>query len=159
MNMREGFMRKALSVLGFCILFLMYDSAMACSVMVNDNAQKNTLAALAASHLDISLVSVSSTQISAYGKSFGAEDPSTHCPQYLNTRATITFAYGPSADESCDAQVTVIRSEFIGEVLSGPLENVEFINMTAACSVATQRAERPRRMNRPIKKRRDQTKV
>jgi hypothetical protein len=144
-------MRKALSVLGFCILFLMYDAAMACSVMVNDNSQKNALAAIAASHLDISLVSVSSTQISGYGKSFGAEDPATHCPQYLNTRATITFAYALSADESCDAQVTVVRSEFIGEALSGPIENIEFLNMTAACSVARRRAERPIRINRPIK--------
>lgn len=144
-------MRKAFSVLVFCILFLMYDAAIACSVRVNDNVQKNALAALAATHMDISLASVSSTQISDYLKSLDAEDPSTHCPQYLNTRATVTFSYAPSADQSCDAQVTVIRSEFIGEVLSGPLENVEFINMTAACSVATRKVERPIRINRPRK--------
>jgi hypothetical protein len=136
-------MKKALSILGFCILFLVYDSS-ACSVSVNDLAQKNELAAQAASHLDLSFTSISGTSFSDYQRSFSGAGGS-QCPKFFHSSAVIQFQYALSSEESCDAQVTVKRIENLKD---GQIQ-VAFEDMSAACSVRAQREQRSARVKRP----------
>ncbi|MGE3611796.1 MAG: hypothetical protein AB7I27_19560 [Bacteriovoracaceae bacterium] len=114
-------------------------SALACSVSVNDNFQKNLLIALGASHLDIPLTKVSATTLSGYVKSFEGADPVSECPQHLVTAASIHFKYSPSLYQTCEANVTVNRNYFIGEIPDGPIEQVNFSGMSASCSTTIPR--------------------
>lgn len=125
-------MMKSFLVLAVCVLCVIADS-MACSIQVDANAQKNLLAALGASHLDISLAQVRSTAIADYSMTTSGSD-GVSCPDYLHTQATVSFEYKPAANENCSAQVTIYRSQFVGEVLTGPIESVEYADLTAACS-------------------------
>lgn len=125
-------MMKSFAILAVCVLCVIAD-AMACSIQVDHNAQKNSLAALGASHLDISFTQIKSTGISGYELSTTGSD-GVSCPDYLHTQATVAFEYKPSAHQTCSAQMTVYRTEFIGEVLTGPIETVEYADLTAACS-------------------------
>lgn len=127
---------KKLALVVIMALMVLANKLLACSVSVNDNAQKNLLTAHAANYLDVSLVSVTKTSAEEYGRSFIGED-SYHCPLYLQTRARISFKYSPRKFENCDGSVVVTRKQYMGaELPSGPIEELEYTEGNAACSTS-----------------------
>lgn len=129
-------MKTAFLVLSFLILIAV-NASMACSVSVDNTAQKNLLAAHGASYLDVDLTSVSSTSITGYHKMFAEEDPSSHCPTVLETEATVKFAYSPAAKEECEAQVKVSRRIYIGENPAASFESIEYDDLEAICATSS----------------------
>ena len=89
---------------------------MACSVYVDNNAQKTIRKELAASSMVIPAASVSSVSISGYSRMFGDENPESLCPESLSTQAT------------------VYRSVYIGDDPSMSFETVAVEDSTASCS-------------------------
>lgn len=128
-------MKQKVIILMALSLLVAWSDLMACSISVNDNLQKNLLAAFGASHLDLSLASVSKTTFHSYSKVAEEEDPDTLCPQYLRTTAKISFKYSPGVLRNCEATVKVSRRQFIGEVPEGPIETLSFSEVSSSCSV------------------------
>ncbi|MBA2405254.1 MAG: hypothetical protein H0V66_10825 [Bdellovibrionales bacterium] len=143
-------MRNAFIILSFLILVAV-NASMACSVYVDNNAQKVILTDLAASYLDLNLATVSATTVSGYSKLFSDENPETLCPETLSTEATITFTYHPSKKEDCQAKVTVLRSTYIGEDPTISFETVSVVDSSAMCAIAYSAMRLPRPV-RPMRK-------
>lgn len=147
-------MRTAFIIVTFLILIVV-NASMACSVYVDNEAQKDFLAAQAASYLDLDGPSITSTTVSEYSKTFSDEDPDTLCPQALHTQAIVNFTYKPSEREDCEAQATVERDSYIGEDPTISFETVAVTEITASCSIRPIRMVRPtrseRRPRKPIK--------
>lgn len=106
-------------------------SASACSIKINDKAQKNLLVAEAASHLDIALSDVKETFVASYAKSFSGGSGSS-CPETLQTSAEISFKYSPYPGQDCQAEVRIERSMSFesGESFA------DFSELSAACSIS-----------------------
>jgi hypothetical protein len=131
-------MKKLAAALIVLVLALV-QNVFACSVSVNDLYQKNLLTAHGASHLNISFSTVNSISITGYSKLFIGEDPVSHCPEWLQTQARISFRYSPRKYETCDASLTVTRREFMGETPTGPIEELSYSEAHAACSTSIPR--------------------
>lgn len=143
----SGGKMKKLTIVVIFALMVLANKLWACSVSVDDNAQKNLLAAHAASHLDISLVSVSKTNVEDYARTFSGED-SYECPLYLVTTARVSFKYSPRKFQNCDASVVVTRRQYMGvDIPTGPIDELEFAEANAACSTSL---PRPIPVPRPI---------
>ncbi len=130
-------MKKIILVMAIT-LFLASKHLLACSVHVDDNYQKNLLAAHGAGHLTLSLASVSSTTITDYSKSFlGSVGPS-HCPEYLKTKAKVKFKYSPTPLKTCESTVVVTRQEFMGdEITEGvQFEKLSFESESVSCAIS-----------------------
>lgn len=130
---------KKLALIALLVLIVVVNKAFACSVSINDKAQKNLLIAHGASHLDIALTTVSDSGLVSYVRSFEGADE-FECPQYLITSAKVSFKYRPSKFESCDASVIVTRRLYMGdEFPAGPMEQLSYSSPLAACSTSLPR--------------------
>ena len=118
-------------------LALVLSSAEACSVKINDKAQKNQLVALAASHLDIALSDVQETLVAAYQKSFSGGSGSS-CPELYHTSALVSFEYSPYPGQECEAEVKVELS--VG--FESGEESLDFSELSASCSTSQRKAIR-----------------
>jgi hypothetical protein len=148
-NKKGATMRNAFITLSFLIL-VAANASMACSVYVDNNAQKTILKNLAASALGIPAASISSVSISGYSRTFGDENPESLCPESLSTQATITFNYQPSKKSSCVAQTTVYRDVYIGDDPSMSFETVAVEDSSASCSTSRIAVRMPRPV-RPVR--------
>ncbi|GEM_PF-4498808 len=128
------FSKKNFIVLAVSLMALSQETK-ACSVSVNDLFQKNLLAAYGVGHFGISLTSISGLIVTAYSKGLEEEDPSTLCPQYLRTQATVSFKHSPTKFQTCTKTITVNRRAFIGDWPSGPLETVRYLTPSSSCSI------------------------
>lgn len=126
----------ALQILVVSFLIAM-KQASACSVAINDNYEKNLLVAQAASHMNISLAKVTSTTIAEYSRSLLGNIEPFDCPEFLSTQARISFKYKPKKNQNCDASVVVHHQQYMGEVPGTPLYELDFSEMTAACSTSS----------------------
>lgn len=141
---------QKLAIIIVMLLVVLVNKVFACSVSVNDNFQKNLLAAYGASHLDIALSTVSDTDVEDYARTFDGVDP-YECPLYLETSARVSFQYSPKKFENCDASVVVHHRQYMGSVApTGPIDELTYSEMTAACSTSLPRpVPLPRPLPRP----------
>lgn len=142
-------MRTAFIIVTFMIMIAL-NASMACSVYVDNDAQKDFLAAQAASYLALNPATITSTSFTDYSKTFSDEDPETLCPQALHTEAKVKFTYKPSAKEDCVAEATVEHDEYIGEDPTISFETMAVSEVTASCSITSIRMVRPVRPSRRI---------
>lgn len=118
--------------------------AFACSIQVDENAQKNELIAHAVSRADLSLAAVSGIALSNYDQNFEDEGPLGSCPNYQVLSARVSFNHIKSAVESCSYSMVVTVRNWMGETLplEGGLQEITFSESVAACSISLQRLPR-----------------
>ena len=124
--------------------------AFSCSVAINDNYEKNLLVAHAASHLDISIGSVTATTIAEYSKTLLGNVEPYDCPEYLSTQAKISFKYKKKKFQSCSASIFVKHDQYMGEEPGVPLYELDFSSITLACSTSSGVIIAPRPTPRPV---------
>lgn len=110
----------------------------ACSIQVDENAQKNELIAHAVSRADLSLAAVSGISISGYDQNFEDEGPMGSCPNYQVLSARVSFTHKKNILESCSYAMTVTVRNYMGETLpeEGGLQEITFSDSEAACSTS-----------------------
>lgn len=129
----------------FVLIFIVsLTDSFACSIQVDENAQKNELIAHAVSRADLSIVSVSGISISGYDQTFEDEGPLGSCPNYQILTARVSFTHKKSILESCSYAMTVTVRNYMGESFpaEGGLQEITFTDSEAACS--TSRVHLPR---------------
>ena len=133
------------------ILIAGLTKSFACSLQVDDNADKNMLAAHAVSSTDLSLTAVKALAIASFTRSFEDDGPTGSCPDYMTVRARISYTHVKSIVESCSYAVTVSVRSYMGEEWpEGPIQEVIFDDGEIACSTSQIRV--PRKV--PFKKKR-----
>lgn len=139
-----------------CLLFIILLSAantLACSIEVDDNAQKNILMANAASFNDLSLSSVSALSLTNYAKNFSADPGGGRCPEYMTIEGRVSMSSSPTVFKHCSYTVTVKVKSYIGDSIpDGPIEEVTFEAPLAACSTSVSGIKIPRPIPIRIKK-------
>ncbi len=118
----------------------------ACSIQVDDNAQKNEIISHAVSRSDLSLAVVSGISIINYTQTFEDEGPLGSCPNYQVLSARVSFTHVKSAVESCSYSMVVTVRNYMGETLpeEGGLQEITFSESEVACSLTNLRL--PRRL-------------
>jgi hypothetical protein len=137
----------------FVVLMIAAAKSFACSMEVDENYTKNLLVAHAASFHSLFLPSTSGVTVTDYSLSFEGGAGGGSCPDYMVTSARVHLEHVKSATSICSYDVTVVHTVYIGnDIPSGPVENVEFLDATAACSTSSGGFRRiPRRIPIPFK--------
>lgn len=85
--------------------------AHACSISVNALIVKNLMATAAANEFGIALDKVTKITFSSYGWAGIGVEPETECPLKIRSKAKVEIKYRPSATQSCQLAVNVVRLE------------------------------------------------
>ena len=123
------------------VLIVGLTETFACSIQVDENAQKNEIIAHAVSRADVSLAAVSGIAISNYNQTFEDEGPLGSCPNYQVLSARVSFTHVKSVIESCSYAMTVTVRNYMGETLpeEGGLQEITFSESEVACSTSIMR--------------------
>ncbi len=138
----------------FVVLMIAAAKGFACSMEVDENYTKNLLVAHAASYNGLFLPSTSGVTVNDYTLNYEGGAGGGSCPDYMITSARVKLEHNKSTTSQCSYEVTVVHTVYIGsDTPDGPVENVEFLDATAACSTSSSGAFRriPRRIPVPLK--------
>lgn len=137
----------------FVVLMIAAAKSFACSMEVEENYTKNLLVAHAASFHSLFLPSTSGVTVNDYSLSYEGGAGGGSCPDYLITSARVHLEQVKSATTQCSYEVTIVHTVYIGnDTPDGPVENVEYLDATAACSTSSGSFRRiPRRIPVPLK--------
>ncbi len=126
------------------VLIVTLSESFACSIQVDENAQKNELISHAVSRTDLSLAAVSGISITNYNQTFEDEGPLGSCPNYQVLSARVSFTHVKSALESCSYSMVVTVRNWMGETLpeEGGLQEITFSENEVACSLTNLRLPR-----------------
>jgi len=136
----------------FVVLMIAAAKGFACSMEVDHNYTKNLLVAHAASYNGLFLPDVSGVTVNDYDIEYAGGAGGGSCPDYMTTSARIKLEHNKSATSQCSYEVTVVHTVYIGnDVPAGPVENVEYLDATAACSTSASSFRRIRKIPATVK--------
>ncbi len=133
---QKAFSLKLLAVM-LVMLLVGINQGLACSYMLDENAEKNILISHAVSNSELSLTQVSNISLEGYTRGLEGEGGLGSCQEYLVQRARVSFTHKKSVVESCSYAVTVTLKYYMGEGFpDGPIMEVLFSDGEAACSIS-----------------------